>query len=147
MRDIAPEHDAAAGADRRRLHRSAALHGVAVVIFGLMAWRGAGTLGVGAEALGVPMLIAGTAGASGALVIVWSVLRHRHRTAHPGPPARTGAQLVARIGMGLAAVATVAAGVVLAPAGWEREFVISVNTVTGSLLGVFALLAGERRAR
>ncbi len=142
---MAPTPDVPAGADRRRLHRSAALHGVAVVIFGLMAWRGADLLGLGGRALGVPMLIAGAAGATGALVIAWSVLRRRDPAA--GSPGRAGAQRAARIGMAVAAVATVAVGVVLAPAGWERGFVISVNTFTGGLLAVFALLAGERVTR
>ncbi len=144
---MTPTHEMSAGADRRRFQRSAALHGVAAVIFGLMAWRSADLLGAGARALGVPMLITGVAGVVGALVIVSSVLRRARRTAEPRPPARIDAQRAARIGMGVAAVVTVAVGVVLAPAGWERGFVISVNAVTGGLLAVFALLAGERMER
>jgi hypothetical protein len=140
-------HDLPAGANRRRLHRSAALHGVAVAIFGLMAWRGVDLLSLGAHALGLPMLIAGAAGATGALVIMWSVLRRRDPTADPGPQGRADAQRAARIGMAVAAAATVAVGVALAPAGWERGFVIAVNALTGGLLGLFALLAGERAAR
>lgn len=116
--------------------RTAAWHGAAAVIFGLMAWRGAGLLD--ARALGVPMLIAGVAGATGALAIVVSVLWQRNRT---------GTQRAARAGMALAGVAAAAVGVLLAPAGWERGFVISVNVLTGGLLAVFALLAGERSAR
>lgn len=140
-------HDQSPRADKRRLHRSVALHGAAVVIFGLMAWRGPGAVTVGLHALGVPMLIAGAGGASGALVILWSVLRRRDRLMGPYPSTRTGAQRAARIGMAVAAVATVTAGVALAPAGSEREFVIWVNVVIGGLLAVFALLAGERTAR
>jgi hypothetical protein len=118
-------------------HRGAAPHGLAVVVFGLMAWRGAGSLAAGAEALGVPMLVAGGAGSAGALVIMVSVLRG---------DTRAKAQRAARIGMALAAVVTVALGVALAPAGWERGFVISVNAVTGVLLAAFAALAGGRTA-
>lgn len=114
----------------------AALHGFAVVIFGLMTWRAAGDLGSDARALSVPMLITGVAGTAGALVILWSVLR---------PTGRAATQRTARIGMAMAAVATVAVGVGLAPAGWEREFVITVNVITGGLLALFALLAGDRR--
>ncbi|MEU4421713.1 hypothetical protein AB0F81_13900 [Actinoplanes sp. NPDC024001] len=127
--------DTSAGAGRRRLRRGVVLHGLAAVIFGLLAWRGLGALGVGARALGVPMLIAGAAGTVGALVILWAVLRHRS----------AAYQRAARIGMAVAAVATAAVGIALAPAGWERGFVISVNVLTGGLLAAFAALAGERR--
>ncbi|MEJ3746379.1 hypothetical protein WEI85_24200 [Actinomycetes bacterium KLBMP 9797] len=144
---MASMQDVPASADRRRSHHGAVLHGVAVVIFGLMVWSGVDGLGVGAQALGVPMVITGAAGATGALVIVWSMLRRPGLNADPRPPARMSAQRAARIGMALAAVAAVAVGVVLAPIGWEREFVIAVNGVTGGLLAVFAPLAGGRAAR
>ena len=144
---MARTQDVPAGADRRRLHRSAALHGLAVVIFGLMTWRGIDVVVLGSEAMGVPMLITGAAGTTGALVIVWSLLRRRNPAADARTPGRLGAQGAARIGMAVAALATVVVGVALAPAGWERGFVISVNTITGALLAVFALLAGERAAR
>jgi hypothetical protein len=120
---------------------------VAVVIFGLMVWSGVDGLSVGAHALAVPMLITGAAGATGALVIVWSVLRRPDPTADPRRPDRMSAQGAARIGMGVAAVVTVVVGVVLAPAGWERGFVIAVNSGIGCLLAVFALLAGEPAVR
>lgn len=136
-------HDIPA-AGRHRLHRSAALHGLAVVIFGLMTWRGIDVVALGAEAIGVPMLITGTAGTVGALVIVWSLLRRRHAAADARSPRWIRAQHGARIGMAVAALATVTVGVALAPTGWERGFVISVNTITGILLAIFALLAGER---
>ncbi len=139
-------HDLRGDADRRKLHRSAALHGLAVVIFGLMTWRGIDVVVLGSEAVGVPMLITGGAGTTGALVILWSLLRRRDRAANARPPGRMGAQRAARIGMAVAAGATVVVGVALAPAGWERGFVISVNTITGGLLAVFALLAGDERA-
>lgn len=113
---------------------STALHTLAVVVFGLLAWSGADGIRSGAQALGVPMLIAGVAGSVGALVILSSLLRRRHGTAD---------QRVARIGMAVAAAATVAVGVALAPAGWERGFVIAVNAGTGALLAVFAALAGK----
>ncbi|MBG0561510.1 hypothetical protein [Actinoplanes aureus] len=132
---MATTHDVPAGAARRRLHRSAALHGLAVVIFGLMLWSGVDLSIAGARALGVPMLIAGAAGSAGALIIMLSVLRRRRGTPD---------QRAARIGMAFAAVATVAVGVALAPDGWERGFVISVNAFTGGLLAAFAALAGER---
>ncbi|WP_328473053.1 hypothetical protein OHA21_11495 [Actinoplanes sp. NBC_00393] len=125
-------------AESRRLHRSAALHGLAVVVFGLLAFTGVGTLGSGARALGVPVLIVGAAGSMGALIIMVSVLRRSRGTA------RT--QRAARIGMVVAAVVAVAVGVALAPAGWERGFVITVNALTGVLLALFAALAGERTA-
>ncbi|GAA3241263.1 hypothetical protein ACFO1B_08085 [Dactylosporangium siamense] len=139
-------HDASSRAGRRRLHRSVALHGGAVVIFGLMAWRGAGAVTGGLPAMGVPMLLAGAGGATGALVILWSVLRRRDRLSGLHPATRTGAQRAARIGMAVVAVATVTAGVALAPTGSEREFVVWVNVVIGGLLVLFALLAGERAA-
>ncbi len=142
---MAPTHDVQADMNRRRLHRSAALHGLAVVIFGLMTWRSFDLLRAGTQALGVPMLITGVAGATGALVIVASVLRRRAGTAGSHPSGRT--QRAARIGMAVAAAAATVVGVALAPAGWERGFVIGVNTVTGGLLAVFALLAGERDTR
>ncbi|MDG4832311.1 hypothetical protein O7627_23810 [Solwaraspora sp. WMMD1047] len=116
------------------------------MVFGLMAWTGVNGIGVGAQALGVPMLITGAAGATGALIVVWSVLRP-DLTDGQRPPARSNVQRVARIGMAVAAVATVAIGVGLAPGGWERGFVITVNIAIGGLLAVFALLAGEPARR
>ena len=139
-------HDQPPRADRGRLHRSVALHSAAVVIFGLMAWRGADGVTFGVHALGVPMLIAGAGGAAGALVILWSVLRRRGRLMGLHPATRAGEQAAARIGMAVAAAATVTAGVALAPAGSEREFVIWVSVVIGGSLALFALLAGERMA-
>ncbi|GGN91909.1 hypothetical protein GCM10010112_78550 [Actinoplanes lobatus] len=113
---------------------STVLHAMAVVIFGLLAWSGADGIRSGVPELGVPMLIAGVAGSVGALVILSSVLRRRHGTAD---------QRAARIGMAVAAVVTVVVGVALAPAGWERGFVIAVNAGVGFLLAVFAALAGK----
>lgn len=144
---MALAHDQSSRADQGRLYRSVALHGAAVVIFGLLAWSGVEGVAVGIHALGVPMLIAGVGGAVGALVILWSVLRRSDRLKVPYLSTRAGAQRAARIGVAAAAVATVTAGVALAPAGHERGFVIWMNVVIGGLLAVFALLAGERTAR
>ena len=117
----------------RNVRTGAAMHGLAVVIFGLLAVYGAGGITSGAKALGVPMFIAGVAGAVGALVILLSIMRWR----------RPGVQRAARLGMAVAALVTVVVGVALAPDGWERGFVISVNVGTGVLLALFAAFAGE----
>ncbi|MFG1605252.1 hypothetical protein [Actinoplanes sp. NPDC049265] len=131
-------------AERRRLRRGLVLHELAIVVFGLLAWQGIDAIRADVGAMGVPMLIAGAAGLAGALAIVVPALRWRHLGDPPRwfTPARV--QRAARIGMGLAAVAAVVAGVALAPRGLERGFVITVNAVVGGLLALFALLAGER---
>ncbi|MEV6302548.1 hypothetical protein AB0M02_24255 [Actinoplanes sp. NPDC051861] len=113
--------------------RGALRHGLAVTIFGLLAAYGVAGVFAGAYALAVPMLVAGVAGSAGAIVITLSILRWRG----------LGVQRAARLGMAVAALVTVAVGVALAPAGWERGFVIAVDTGTGVLLALFAAFAGE----
>ncbi len=134
-------------AERSRLRRSALLHGLAVLAFGLLGWSGAALIGRGVPGLAVPSLVAGTAGSAGALVILVAVLRRRAGRADrptPARPSRFGAQGVARASMALAAVVTVVAGVAFAPAGMDRGFVISVAGLLGGARGWFALLAGEQ---
>jgi hypothetical protein len=117
-------------AGRRRSRPGLVLHALAVVIFALLAWQGVDAIRTGLSAFGVPMLIAGAAGLGGASAII---LGARWR--------RAGVRRAARIGMVLAATATVVTGVVLAPHGLDRGFVITVNTVVGGLLALFALFA------
>ncbi|BEL03328.1 hypothetical protein Q0Z83_015190 [Actinoplanes sichuanensis] len=113
-----------------------ALHALAVVIFGLLLWTGVTSIGSGAEALGIPMIITGGAGSAGSLTIVVSMLRD---------PTRPTTRQVARLGMVIAAAVAVIIGVVLAPADTDRSFVIAVDVLIGTLLATFAALAGDRR--
>jgi hypothetical protein len=91
-------------------------------LFGLLAAYGV----VGVRAFGLPWIIAGLAGALGtAAVMRWS-------------------SRAPRIAMLVAAVAVVAIGVAVAPAGMERSFTITVNTILAVLLALYALVLPGR---
>ena len=148
--------------EQRRLRRSAALHGIAVVVFAMLALSGASTAAPGLYGLAVPFIVAGTAGGIGAAVIAVSVWRAQREEAGadvrasagarmdsgPGGAAatnRTGApQLAIRLAMAAAAVVVLIAGAVLAPRGMDRSFVVSVAALLAAALALFALLAGDR---
>ncbi|MFF5051681.1 hypothetical protein ACFY1S_00615 [Micromonospora sp. NPDC000663] len=148
--------------EQRRMRRSAALHGIAVVVFAMLALSGASTVAPGLYGLAVPFIVAGTAGGIGAAVIAVSVWRaQRGETGadmresagvrmDSGPDGaaasnRTKApQLAIRRAMAAAAVVVLIAGVTLAPRGMDRGFVISVAALLAVALALFALLAGDR---
>lgn len=119
-----------------RVLRDVPLHVLAVVIFGLLAWSGVVGLAQDVPALAVPSLIVGVAGAVRALSTVTGLL-----------PAGGAARRVAKGATLLAAVAALAAGIVLAPDGTDRGFVIAVSAVLAAALAAYAVL-GEpvRRA-
>jgi len=125
--------------ERLRLGRSAGMHVLAAVVFGLLAWSGVAMLGPHSNGMAVPFLIAGAAGCVGSVVIAASVRRQR-ATLRNG----SGAQRAARLGMAAAAVAAMVAGFVLAPAGMDRGFVIGVALFHALLLAAYALLSGDR---
>lgn len=127
------------GAEQRRLRRSVVLHGVAVVVFAMLALSGAATAAPGLYGLAVPSIVTGTAGAVGAALIAVSVWR-----AQRGDAAATGRQRTVRLAMAAAAVVAMIAGVVLAPSGIDRGFVITVAGVLAGALALFALLSGDR---
>ena len=148
--------------EQRRLRRSAGLHGIAVAVFALLAVSGVGFAGPGLYGLAVPFIVAGIAGAVGAAVIAVSVWRLQ--LGQVGADVRDGAggrpdsgrggvaatarseapQRMVRLAMAAAAVVVVIAGVILAPRGMDRSFVISVAAGLGVALALFALLAGDR---
>lgn len=148
--------------EQRRLRRSAALHGVAVVVFAMLACSGAGAVVPGLYGMAVPFIIAGIAGAVGAAVIAATVWRLQFQEAGAdvsdgagirmdvvpdGAAAikRSGAtQRTARLAMAAAAGVVLIAGVMLAPQGMDRGFVISVAAVLAVALVLFALFAGDR---
>jgi hypothetical protein len=114
----------------------------------MLALSGATTAAPGLYGLAVPFMVAGTAGGVGAAVIavtVWRVQR-----AEAGAGVRTGirrseaTQRTVRFAMAAAAVAVLITGVVLAPQGMDRGFVISVAALLAAALALFALLAGDR---
>lgn len=115
--------------------RGVALYALAVLIFGLLAASGANLLRDDAPGLAVPFLIAGVAGAVGAVVVA--------RAIYWRPVARV--QRRARAAMAFAAVAVAASGVAFAPGGIDRGFVIGVAGLLAVLLAMFALLAGPTR--
>jgi hypothetical protein len=111
--------------EERRVRRSVAIHTLAVVIFALLAVSGGG-------ALTVPFVITGLAGSIGAALIAVAVWRgHSY-------------QRTVRLAMAAAAVAVLITGVLLAPSGLDRTFVITVAIGLAALLALFALLAGDR---
>lgn len=120
---------------RYRVDRSAVPHLLAMVIFALLAWSGAGMLRQGVDGLAVPSLMIGAAGAAGALLTVTGT-----PSRHPGPRSHR----LVRGAMVLVAVAALVTGAALAPSGIDRGFVISVDAVLSGALASYALLAGER---
>ena len=134
-------------AEQRRLRRSVALHVFAVAVFAMLALSGAGAATQRAFGLAVPFIVAGLAGAVGAALIAAAVWRSRRGEPVPGDTAthRNGApQRTVRLAMAAAAVVVLAAGVLLAPGGMDRGFVISVAAFLAVTLALFALLAGDR---
>lgn len=132
-----------------RLRRSAMLHGLAFLIFAMLAVSGATTAAPGLYGMAVPFMVTGTAGALGAALITVSVWRgQRGETAAPDGAAATGPskapQRAVRLAMGGAAVVALIAGVLLAPRGMDRGFVIGVAALLAVSLASFALLAGDR---
>jgi hypothetical protein len=148
--------------EQRRLRRSAALHGFAVAVFALLALSGAGFAGPGLYGLAVPFIVAGIAGAGGAAVIAVTVWRWQRGATGagvrggagvcmdsvPGGAAATepsqAPQRTVRLAMAAAAVVVLIVGVMLAPQGMDRGFVISVAALLAAALALFALLAGDR---
>lgn len=148
--------------EQRRLRRSAAWHGIAVAVWGMLACSGAGFAAPGLFGMAVPFIVAGIAGAVGAAVIAVSVWRLQFEES--GADVQEGAdvgtdsvpdgsaaikrieatQRTARLAMAAAAVVVLIAGVVLAPQGIDRGFVISVAAGLAVALALFALLAGDR---
>jgi hypothetical protein len=106
--------------------------------------------------MAVPFMVTGVAGAGGAAVIAVSVWRLQRGEAgagaqgasgvriEPDPGGATAAQRTARLAMAAAAVVTFIAGVMLAPRGMDRGFVISVAAGLAVALALFALFAGDR---
>jgi hypothetical protein len=145
--------------EQRRLRRSAALHGIAVAVFAMLAWSGAGLAGPGLYGMAVPFIVTGVAGAVGAAVLAVNVWRLQFEEAGAGD--RDGAdvrmdgaaaieriqatQRAVRRAMAAAAVVVLIAGVTLAPRGIDRGFVISLAAGLAVTLASFALLAGDRR--
>ncbi|TDC84543.1 hypothetical protein E1193_05280 [Micromonospora sp. KC606] len=113
------------------------LHVLAVVIFGLLTWSGVAGLGRGVAALAVPWLIIGAVGAIRALLAVTGLL---------SPQTPWAVRRSARGVMLLAAVVALMVGLVLAPTGMDRNFVIAVDAVLAAALGAYAFL-GESPSR
>jgi hypothetical protein len=148
--------------EQRRLRRSAAQHGIAVVVFAMLALSGIGAAAPGLYGLAVPFIVTGVAGAGGAAVIavaVWRLQRQEagaevldgagvHPGSVPGGAAATGrneaTQRTVRLAMAAAAVVALIAGVMPAPRGMDRGFVISVAAGLAVALALFALFAGDR---
>jgi hypothetical protein len=131
--------------ERRRPRRGAALHGIAVAVFAMLALSGAGAAAQGLYGLAVPFVVAGTAGGVGAAVIAVTLWREQRREAGAAATERSEApQRTVRLAMGAAAVVVLMAGVVLAPGGVDRGFVITVAALLAAALALFALLAGDR---
>jgi hypothetical protein len=139
--------------EQRRLRRSAAQHGIAVVVFAMLALSGVGAAGPGLYGLAVPFIVTGVAGAAGAAVIAVAVWRLQREEAgvlagpgiRPGGDAGNGAaQWTVRLAMVAAAVVALIAGVMLAPRGMDRGFVISVAAGLAVVLALFSLFAGDR---
>ncbi|SCL53353.1 hypothetical protein [Micromonospora chersina] len=114
--------------------RDVRLHVLAVVIFGLLAWSGVVGLAQDAPALAVPSLIVGVAGAVRALSTVTGLL-----------PAGGIARGVAGGATLLAAIAALTTGLVLAPDGTDRGFVLAVSAVLAAALAAYAVLGGPVR--
>lgn len=107
-------------------------YAAAVLVFGLLAAAGAQALPQDGPALAVPFLITGVAGAGGAAVIAVAL----HKGLHPR------VQRITRLAMAVAAVAVAVTGVVFAPGGMDRGFVIGTAALLAVLLAAFAALAG-----
>jgi hypothetical protein len=127
-----------------RLRRSAALHGLAVVTFTLLALSGTSAAALGLYGLAVPLIVTGAAGAAGAAVITVAVWRWQGVEPGTAVPAGVTAQRTPRLVRAAAAVVVVISGVLLAPQGVDRGFVIWVAALLAAALALFALLAGER---
>lgn len=137
-----------------RLRRSAAMHVVAVAVFAMLALSGAGAAAQSLYGLAVPFLVTGIAGGVGAAVIAVTVWRGQRGEAdvddgagvpgHPVPGDAAGPQRTTRLAMAAAAGPVLIAGVLLAPQGVDRGFVISVAALLAATLALFALLAGDR---
>jgi hypothetical protein len=139
--------------EQRRLRRSVAEHGIAVVVFAMLALSGVGVAVPGLYGLAVPFIVTGVAGAAGAAVIAVAVWRLQREEAgvlagpgiRPGGDAGNGAaQWTVRLAMVAAAVVALIAGVMLAPRGMDRGFVISVAAGLAVVLALFSLFAGDR---
>ncbi|GAA3917510.1 hypothetical protein [Actinoplanes auranticolor] len=136
--------------ERRRLRRSVVQHGIAAVVFTMLALSGATTAGPGLYGMAVPFMVTGVAGAGGAAVIAVSVWRLQRGEAGTGPQDASGVrgavatQRTARLAMVAAAVVALIAGVMLAPQGMDRGFAISVAAGLAVALALFALFAGDR---
>ena len=116
------------------------MHLLAAVVFALLVWSGVTMLDPYAYGMAVPSLIVGAAGLAGSLVIAASVWRWR-TTSRGG---RSSVQTVTRLAMTAAAVAAMVTGVVLAPGGMDRGFVIAVAVFHAMLLVAYALVCGYR---
>ncbi len=103
-----------------------ARYAAAVVVFTLMTGVGADLLSRRAPGLAGPFLIAGVSGLLGSVT------------------AASGRPRPARWTMLTGAAAAAAAGVVLAPDGLDRGFVIGAGLLVAALLAIFALLATPR---
>jgi hypothetical protein len=126
---------------RWRLRRSVAMHGVAVVVWSMLALSGAGAAAQGLYGLAVPFIVAGVAGGVGAALIAVAV------SGSDGDAVikrSLATQRIARRAMAAAAVIVLLTGVVLAPRGMDRGFVIVVAALLAVALALFALFAGDR---
>ncbi|MGI5212837.1 hypothetical protein [Plantactinospora sp. CA-290183] len=132
---------------RRRLLTIVGTYGLAALVSGLVIRAGAAVSRTDAD-FGLPWTIVGSGGALGALAIVGAALYARRGVEgrHVDPVRLARAVLVARVARALmlaAAIAGAVAGVLLAPAGLDRAFAITVSLVLAALLAVFALLAND----
>ncbi|MGW4946967.1 hypothetical protein ACWEOZ_35890 [Actinoplanes sp. NPDC004185] len=132
--------------EQRRLRRSAAQHGIAVVVFAMLALSGVGAAGPGRYGMAVPFLVIGVAGSAGAAALAVAVWRLQRVPAGAGirPATNAAAQRTVRLAMAAAALVALIAGVLLAPQGMDRDFVISVAAGLAVALALFSLFAGDR---
>lgn len=98
----------------------------AIALFTLLAATGATALNHGVNALAIPMILAGLAGATVALA---TQLNRWVR------PAQATASATAAL--------LLLTGILLAPTGPEQTFVISVNAILAALIVAFTLLAPQ----
>jgi hypothetical protein len=108
---------------------------LAVLTFGALAVSAVDHLRQEGTGLGVPFLIAGVAGATGAAVVGAAIYW------------RLGARIrrATRTSMIIAAMAVAGTGVALAPDSTDHAFVIGAAALLALLLAGFALLAGPGR--
>jgi hypothetical protein len=133
--------------EQRRVRRSVAQHGIAVVVFAMLALSGVGVAGPGRYGMAVPFIVTGVAGATGAAVIavaVWRLQREEAGVRPGGGTTNEAAQRTVRLAMAAAAVVALIAGWMLAPQGMDRGFVISVAAGLAVALALFSLFAGDR---